>query len=116
MKNSKKLVLISFVLFILGTIGMTYLYFLFDSLMELNLKNITKIVTQVGVVGGTVFTTIFMLTYYLIKKIKNIWLLTISFIGLFIFIIFLAYWFFLAMMRFSLEDSKSFLSILFQIL
>jgi hypothetical protein len=115
MKNNKKSVLISLGIFIIGTIGMTCLFILFDSLIELNLKNITKIVTQVGVVGGTVFTSIFILTYFLIKKIKNIWLLTSSFIVLLIFIIFLAYWFFLAMIYFSLEDSKSFLSILFQI-
>ena len=116
MKNNPKLVLISLVVFIFSTIGMTYLYILFDSLTEINLKNITRILTQVGLIGGMIFTSIFILIYFLIKKIKNIWLLTISFIGLFIFIIFLAYWFFLAMMYFSFKESRSFLSILWEIL
>jgi hypothetical protein len=116
MKNISKFVLISLSIFILSTIGMTYFYILFDSLTVLNLKNVTRILIQVGLIGGIIFTTIFTLIYYLIKKIKNIWLLTISFIGLFIFLIFLAYWFFLAMMYFRLEDSRSFLSILWEIL
>ncbi len=116
MKNIRKFIVISLVVFVFSTIGMTYLYILFDSLTELNSKNIIKILIQVGLIGGIIFTSIFILIYFLIKKIKNIWLLTILFIGLFIFIIFLAYWFFLAMMYFRLEDSRSFLSILWEIL
>jgi hypothetical protein len=116
MKNIPKLILISLLMFILSTIGMTYLYVLFDNLMEINLKNILTILIQVGLIGGIIFTIIFLLIYYLIKRIKNIWLLTISLIGFFIFFIFLAYWFFLAMMYYRLEDSQSFLSILLQVL
>ena len=108
MKNIRKFIVISLVVFVFSTIGMTYLYILFDSLTELNSKNIIKILIQVGLIGGIIFTSIFILIYFLIKKIKNIWLLTILFIGLFIFIIFLAYWFFLAMMYFRLEDSRWF--------
>ena len=110
------LVLISMLIFILSTIGMTCLYILFDNLMQINLKNIFTILIQVGLICGIIFTTIFLLIYYLINKIKNIWLLTISLIVFLIFLIFLAYWFFLAMMYFRLEDSQSFLSILFHIL
>jgi len=116
MNNIQKLVLISLLVLIISTISMTYLYILFDDLMELNLKTIIKIVTQIGLVGGIILTSIFVLIYYLIKRIKNIWLLTLTLIGLFFFLIFLSYWFFLAMMSFRLEDSQSFFNILLEVL
>lgn len=116
MKNIRKLVLISLLVFIISTIGVTYLYVLFDSLMELSSKSIIKILTQIGLIGGIILTIVFILIYYLIKKIKNIWLLTLSLIGLLVFLVFITYWFFLAMMYFRLEDSQSFLSILLQVL
>lgn len=116
MKNIPRLVLVSLLIFVLSTIGMTYVYILFDSLTELSQNNITKILIQVGLTGGVIITIIFILIYYLTKKIKNNWLLTISFIGISIFLLFISYWFFLAMMYYRLEDSQSFLSILLQIL
>mgnify|MGYP003451550113 CR=1 FL=1 len=109
MKNNTKLVLISLLIFVLSTIGMTCWYISLHKSVVLNIENITKIVAQVGLFSAIIPSTTFTLIYFLIKNLKSKWLLSFLVIFLFVFFILVIYSITLVMVFYHLDDSKSFL-------
>lgn len=115
MKNSRKLVLISLSIFVLSTIAMSCLYFLLHRFAAVyNFKYITTVITQIGLIGGFIGAITFLIIFYLTKKVKNIWLLSFLFIVLIIFLIFLVYCFFVTIIFYDIDGSKSFLGSLME--
>lgn len=71
MENKRKLIIISLIIFILATIGASYWYISLHYYREHDLKNLTTIVTQVGLVGGFFTTLVFLLINLCRRKIKD---------------------------------------------
>lgn len=108
MKKNLKLVLFSLIIFILSTIGASY-WFTTLHTVDANFEHIIKIILQVGIVLGIIPTITFLMIYYLIKKVKNVWLLSFLLIGLIILLITLIYWVFLTTIFYDIDGSESFI-------
>lgn len=108
MKNTQKLGLVSLFIFILSTIGVSYWY-ISDHTVDLDFQNIIKIASNVGWVGGMIPTITFLIIYFLVKKVKNVWLLSFLLISFIILLILLIYWFFLTMIFYDVKGSESFI-------
>lgn len=87
MRKSKKPAIISIIVFVLSVAAASYWYIVLHYYREHDLKNISTIITQVGLVSGAVTTLIFILINLVVKKIKDkglraflVALLVISFI------------------------------------
>jgi hypothetical protein len=116
MKNIQKLVLISLLIFVFSTIGMTCLYFLVHRFAAVyNLKYITTVITQVGMIAAIIPSMIFLLIYSLIKILKSKWLLSFLILVLFVFLILVIFQISLVMVFYHLDDTKSFLKSLIEI-
>ncbi len=110
MDNIRKFILISLLIFILLTIGITCWYILsLNYLEKYDLKNIIKIVTQIGCIGAIIPFLTISLMYYFIIKIKSKLLLLFLMIILIIFLIFQVYWISLNLFFYDIKGSESFL-------
>jgi hypothetical protein len=115
MKNIRKFIIISLLIFLLITVGITSWYILsLNYLEEYNLKKIIKIVTQIGLVGAIIPSLTISLIYYLIIKIEKKILLLFLIILLIIFLLFQIYVIALNLFFYDINSSKSFLRSLIQ--
>ncbi|MCE3075691.1 hypothetical protein [Chryseobacterium gwangjuense] len=116
MKNSRKFIIISLLLFLLFTIGITSWYILsLNYLEKYDLKTIIKIAVEIGAVGAILPSLTISLMYYFILKIKNKSLLLLLIIFLIIFLIFQLYWITVNLFLFDIKSSESFLQALLEV-
>lgn len=84
MKTIYKPVLYSLLVLIISTIGITYWYisdhleynaidYKFYKVSDIQFSSLIDIIMQIGLIGGILSMFIFLIIYFLIKKIKNIW-------------------------------------------
>lgn len=112
MKTTYKLILYSILILIISTIGVTYWYIsdhLFD-MSTIRIQSVIDITIQIGLVGGVISTFLFLIIYFLIKKIKNIWLLSFLIIILIALVLAVIYWFILCAIFQDYDNPQSFLS------
>lgn len=115
MGNIKKNIIISLLIFVLCTIILSGWYILLHRYEELvNVKSISKVVINVGLIGAIIPAIIFSLIYYLSKIILNKLLLTFLIFILFIFLLFSVYGLTVNMVFYHIDDSKSFLQSLLE--
>ncbi|WP_158991091.1 hypothetical protein [Mucilaginibacter sp. L196] len=114
MKNSQKITIISLIMFSITSIGITFWYISDHILMNFDTKSIIKILSQVGLPAGVITTLMFLVVVFLLKRIKNLFLSTLSMALIFILFIFISYWFILHMIFYHIEDKESFVSSLFR--
>ncbi|SPE76555.1 hypothetical protein FLACOL_00537 [Flavobacterium columnare] len=107
-KNIQKTIIICLTVFIITITGMSSWYILLHRSVELNISNIIKIIIQVGLLSAIIPYTIFVLIFFLVKKIKYKWLLSFLILTLFVIFIFALYCTTLAMVFYHLDDPKSF--------
>lgn len=112
MKSINKLIFYSILILITSTIGITYWYIsdhLLADLSDIRIQLIIDILIQIGFIGGLIPTFSFLTAYFLIKKIKNIWLLSLLIIILIGLVIAVVYWFVLCAIFYNFDNSQSFL-------
>ena len=111
MKTTYKLIFFSILIFIISTIGITYWYISdhLAHLLSIRIQSILDIAINIGLVGALIPTLLFLIVYFLIKKIKNIWLLSSLIIVLMGIVIAIVYWFFLSMIFQDFDNPQSFL-------
>jgi uncharacterized protein with PQ loop repeat len=114
MKNSQKITIISLIMFSITSISITLWYISDHILMNFDTNSIIKILSQVGLPAGVITTLIFLMVVFLLKRIKNLFLSTLSMALIFILFIFISYWFILHMIFYHIEDKESFVSSLFR--
>lgn len=115
MKNNKKLIIISLLIFIFSTIATSYWYILLHYSREHDLENITTIVTQIGLIGGFFTTFIFLLINLCIRKIRNKGFRAFLIIILIIFFIVFVYHLTLNMVFYHTDSPHSFLKSLMEL-
>ncbi|OOV19206.1 hypothetical protein [Flavobacterium sp. LM4] len=96
MKTIYKLIFYSTLILIISDIGITYWYIsdhLLSDVSAMDTQSIMNIAINIGIVGGLIPTFSFLILNFLIKKIKNIWLLAILIIILIALVIAIVYWF-----------------------
>lgn len=71
MGKSRKTVIISIIVFVLSVAAASYWYIQLHYYREHDLKNISTIITQVGLISGAITTLIFVLINQVIKKVKD---------------------------------------------
>ncbi|WP_375605672.1 hypothetical protein [Flavobacterium davisii] len=117
MKNIRKFIVVSLVIFSLIVIGISSWYILSLNYMEeYDLKAIIKIITQIGIVGAIIPSLTISLIYYLMIKIENKLLLLFLIIFLIIFLIFQIYVIALKLFFYDINGSVSFLNSLIKTL
>jgi hypothetical protein len=111
MKTTYKLTLSSILILIISTIGITYWYISDHPahLLSIRIQSIINIAINIGLVGALIPTFLFLIIYFLIKKIKNIWLLSFLIIILIGVVIAIVYWFFLNVIFQDFNHPESFL-------
>ena len=115
MENIRKFIMVSLLIFLVLTIGITCWYILsLNYLEKYDLKNTIKIVTQIGFIGAIIPSLTISLMYYFIIKIKNKLLLLFLIIILIIFLIFQVYWISINLFFYDIKDPQSFLQSLLE--
>ena len=115
MKNAQKLLLIAVSIYLICVVALTFWYFSLHYLTPASSENIVKTITGVGMIGA-IFPAIFLfLIYYLIKKTMNKSSKTFLIIILFLLLVFSIYNLTLVMAFHDIEDSKSFLQSLIEV-
>ncbi|WP_326984681.1 hypothetical protein VUJ46_09175 [Chryseobacterium sp. MYb264] len=71
MKNYSKIILAGFIVFVLATILATGCYFILHLSQEFQFDNLMKILTQVGLLSGTVTLLTYVLLNISLRKIKD---------------------------------------------
>ncbi|SDQ12681.1 hypothetical protein SAMN05421664_0630 [Chryseobacterium soldanellicola] len=112
MKNRRKLIIISLIIFILATIASTCWYISLHSYGEGDLKNLTTIITQIGLFGGF-FTTVLFLLINFCWKIKDRGLKAFLVAILVILFIVFVYQLTLNMIFYQTDNPHSFISYFF---
>lgn len=115
MKNTRKLAIVSIAIFLLSMAAGCYWYILLHYSREHDLKNISKIIMQVGWVTGLVTTIIFLLINWCIRKIKDQGLRTFLVIVLIIFFIVFVYHLTLNMVFYQTDSPYSFIQSLMEL-
>jgi hypothetical protein len=113
MKTTYKLILYSVLILIISTIIITYWYIsdhLLSDVSAIRTQSVINIVIHIGLVGSLIPTFSFLIIYFLIKKIKNIWLLSLIIIILIALVIAIAYWFVLCAIFQDFDNLQSFLN------
>jgi hypothetical protein len=112
MKTTYKLILFSILILIISTIGITYWYISDHPahLLSIRIQSIIDIAINIGLVGALIPTFLFLIIYFLIKKIKNILLLSFLIIILIAVAIAVVYWFVLCLIFQDFDDPQSFLN------
>jgi hypothetical protein len=112
MNNTYKLILFSFLILIISTIGITYWYISdhFLSVNDISTQLIIDIAIYIGLVGALIPTFSFLILYFLIKKVKNIWLLSLLIIILIAAILVIVYWFVLCTIFQDYDNPQTFLN------
>jgi hypothetical protein len=112
MKTTYKLILFSVLILIISTIGITYWYISDHPahLLSIRIQSIVDIAINIGLVGALIPTFLFLIIYFLIKKTKNIWLLSFLIIILIAVAIAVVYWFVLCVIFQDFDDPQSFLN------
>jgi uncharacterized membrane protein len=113
MKTIYKLILYSSLILILSTIGITYWYIsdhLLSDVSAMHTQSVINIAIHIGIVGSLIPLFSFLIIYFLIKKIKNIWLLSLLIIILIALVIAIVYWFVLCAIFQDFDNPQSFLN------
>lgn len=114
--ENKRNITVSLFIYVLCTIILSCWYMILHRYEELvNIKSITKVVINIGLIGAIVPGIIFSLIYYLLKKVSNKLLLILFIFILFILLIFSVYWITVNMVFYHIDDAKSFIQSLLEI-
>lgn len=116
MKNSRKLIIISIIIFILFTAATSFLYVLLHYLGDYSFKNVLKIITQIGLVGGIGTTVIFLLMNRVVRKVSSGLLRALLIILLILLFLLLFYQITWNIIFYQLDDPRSFISYLIEYL
>ncbi|KIA97021.1 MULTISPECIES: hypothetical protein [unclassified Flavobacterium] len=113
MKSTYKLILYSIIIFVISTIGITYWYVsdhLLSDMSAMPMKSLMNISIYIGLVGALIPTFSFLIIYFLTRKIKNKWLLSLVLIILFAVVLAIVYWFVLCAIFQDHDNPQSFIS------
>ncbi|OUL60536.1 hypothetical protein [Flavobacterium sp. AJR] len=113
MKTTYKLILYSILILIISTIGITYWYVsdhLLSHMSSMSMRVLIDIAIYIGLAGAFIPTFSFLIIYFLIRKVKNKWLLSLLLIILFAVVLAIVYWFVLCAIFQDHDNPQSFIS------
>lgn len=83
MKTTPKIIIASFLIFVISALGITYFYIvshLHSDLSEIQAQSIIKIFLELGLLGALIPTILFVSLYFVTRKINNKVMLSLAII------------------------------------